>query len=90
MIFVEQGWAAIPRSGQELFEKLHMGEFTNLACFGLEDWVRTAIRGIPDEKSAARCDQCGGCEEKCPNGIPVRENLKRLREVAGVSDGLDG
>jgi len=68
----------------------HMGEFTNLACFGLEDWVRTAIRGIPDEKSAARCDQCGGCEEKCPNGIPVRENLKRLREVAGVSDGLDG
>ena len=68
----------------------HMGEFTNLACFGLEDWVRTAIRAIPDEKSAARCDQCGDCEEKCPNDIPVRENLKQLREVAGESQRLHG
>ena len=68
----------------------HMNEFTNLACFGLEDWVRTAVRIVPDEQSAARCDQCGGCEEKCPNDIPVRENLKQLRAVAGVPDSHDG
>lgn len=62
----------------------HMGEYTNLACFGLEEWVRKAVRGIPEEQSAARCNECAGCEDKCPNNIPVRENLKRLRELAGV------
>jgi len=68
----------------------HMSELTNLVCFGLEGWVRTAIRAIPDEKSADHCDQCGDCEEKCPNDIPIRENLKQLREVAGVSDSHRG
>ena len=62
----------------------HMGEYTNLECFGLEEWVRDAVRKIPEEQAAVRCNECGECEEKCPNDIPVRDSLKRLREVAGV------
>jgi predicted aldo/keto reductase-like oxidoreductase len=68
----------------------HMGEFTKLAAFGLDEWVRTAIRAVPGDKSAMLCDECGGCEEKCPNDIPIRENLKQLREVAELSEVSNG
>ncbi len=62
----------------------HMKEYTTLSCFGLDEWVRDAVRKIPEEKSLLGCDECGACEKQCPNDIPVRENLKELRVVAGL------
>ncbi len=37
--------------------------------------------GIPSY--ASLCKECGECEEKCPQNLPVRENLKKVVEYFG-------
>jgi hypothetical protein len=37
--------------------------------------------GVPAYASC--CQDCGECEEKCPQGLPIRENLKRVSEFFG-------
>jgi len=37
--------------------------------------------GIPSY--ASLCQECGECEEKCPQNLPVRENLKKVAEYFG-------
>ena len=43
---------------------------------------------MPPEQRASACSECGECEEKCPQHIPIREALKKVhaalyREPAG-------
>jgi predicted aldo/keto reductase-like oxidoreductase len=37
--------------------------------------------GIPGY--ASLCSECGECEDKCPQGLPIRENLKKVAEYLG-------
>ena len=37
--------------------------------------------GVPHYASC--CQDCGECEEKCPQGIPIRKNLKKVAEYFG-------
>jgi hypothetical protein len=37
--------------------------------------------GIPHYASV--CKECGECEEKCPQNLPIRENLKKVAEYFG-------
>jgi uncharacterized protein len=39
------------------------------------------LDGIPS--FASLCKECGECEEKCPQGLPVRENLKKVVAYMG-------
>jgi uncharacterized protein len=32
---------------------------------------------------ASLCEECGECEEKCPQSLPIRENLKKVAEYLG-------
>lgn len=32
---------------------------------------------------ASQCQECGECEERCPQGIPIRENLKKVAAYFG-------
>ena len=32
---------------------------------------------------ASQCQECGECEEKCPQGIPIREQLKKVEAYFG-------
>jgi uncharacterized protein len=35
---------------------------------------------LPEAEKAAACAACGDCEEKCPQGIAIRAQLKRVQE----------
>ena len=38
---------------------------------------RSLYRGLSEEKRADNCVECFECEEKCPQGIPISEYLKK-------------
>ena len=50
-------------------------------CFGRQEQVREALASIPADQNASNCNECGDCEEACPNDVPVREALKELEKV---------
>ena len=50
--------------------------------FGLAKGVRDRIRAIPAEQAPSVCSECGACEDKCPNALPIRETMKALEKMA--------
>ena len=56
--------------------------------FGREEWARQGYARLANhkdgDKSAAACKQCGSCLPKCPNSVPIIEQLK---EVAATLSG---
>jgi predicted aldo/keto reductase-like oxidoreductase len=61
----------------------HMEIHRQTKCFGLANWAPAALKSIPETQRAAKCNECGLCETKCPNTLPIRATLKELRVVAG-------
>ena len=50
--------------------------------FGLRSWAHDQYVDMDPGKRAERCTECGECEPKCPNDIPIREQLKMVREAS--------
>jgi len=40
-------------------------------------------RLLSEAERANACTECGACEDKCPQGIPIREWLKKVHSVLG-------
>jgi len=59
----------------------YMELYRNWKAFGLVDSVRRGLRIVTDERSAVNCNDCGECEDACPNDLPVRQMLKELGEL---------
>jgi predicted aldo/keto reductase-like oxidoreductase len=55
--------------------------------FGLREWAIRAYQKINAKSSIDRCTECGQCEAKCPNNIPI---IKQLKEVAKQFEGVLG
>jgi len=52
----------------------------NLAqVYGLTKKAKKDYLALNPEERASRCLECGKCEKKCPQKIPVREKLKQVR-----------
>jgi predicted aldo/keto reductase-like oxidoreductase len=60
----------------------HIFELYNLArVYGLWNYAREGYESFPDArwvggKQADECIECGECEEKCPQNIEIRAQLK--------------
>ena len=55
--------------------------------FGLRDWAESRYKRIPAEVLPENCNECGECETKCPNKVPVIAQLKEVAELfKGVRD----
>ena len=63
----------------------HLEIYRNWKCFGLEAWARRAVKEVPEAESAVQCDECGACEKKCPNELPIRKTLAELLDAAGLA-----
>ena len=44
---------------------------------------RFHYRNLPEDKQADNCVECFECEEKCPQGIPISEYLKKAHAWLG-------
>ncbi len=49
--------------------------------YHLEEWGTVRYAGL--EKTAGDCIGCGVCETRCPYDLPIREMLKKAKEVFG-------
>ena len=43
--------------------------------------VMSYNRMIPEAQRAFKCEECGECEEKCPQGIEIMSELKNVHEL---------
>ena len=55
----------------------------HLKVYGAIEAARRAYAKIPAEQRADRCSECGECEEKCPNGLKVRDLLAWTAQACG-------
>ena len=56
----------------------------NLArVYGLHEWAKGQYAGMDAARRADACLQCGVCEPKCPNTLPVMEQLAAVATALG-------
>lgn len=68
----------------ECFEMYNQGcmfDAPEVACANYEIVLGGMLTGRPG--FASQCQECGDCEEKCPQGIPIREHLKKVAAYLG-------
>ena len=49
--------------------------------YDLKEWAQMRYRNA--EKKASACIECGVCETRCPYHLPIREMMKKVKEVFG-------
>jgi len=59
----------------------HMEIHRNWKAFNLRDWAIYATGRMAQDRSMRLCDECGACEDACPNKLPVRDMLRELAEL---------
>lgn len=49
--------------------------------YNLKEWAVQRYASV--EKKASDCIECGACETRCPYNLPIRQMMKKAREVFG-------
>jgi hypothetical protein len=74
---------AIPK----IFDRYNRGRVYGLWDSAREDYARLGT-GWDKGAKADACVECGECEEKCPQNIPIRQQLKEAHEA--LTQGAEG
>jgi len=53
--------------------------FNQHNVYGLRDAARGSYQGLKPEQRASACVQCGECETKCPNKLPIMAQLEQVK-----------
>ena len=62
---------------EKLFQSFHI--WNELGMYGNEGKAKQAyFKDLPEQARADQCHECGKCEEVCPQGLSIRENLKEV------------
>jgi hypothetical protein len=65
----------------ELYNQAHMYDAKETVTQTYTTFLGGLFDGVPAYASC--CQDCGECEGKCPQGLPIRENLRRVSEFFG-------
>jgi predicted aldo/keto reductase-like oxidoreductase len=69
----------------QIFDQLNNGVLSG------QFWLSQIMyRRLTDSGNASNCEDCGDCEEKCPQGIPISDWMPYLHEVLGNEKEYDG
>jgi predicted aldo/keto reductase-like oxidoreductase len=73
---------AIPK----IFERLNLGRIYGLWETAEKQYAAIGSNKWDSGKRADACVECGLCEEKCPQKIPIRRQLREAHERLSVED----
>ena len=63
--------------------------FNSGVMFDAFDEARSGYQWIKEEARASSCIQCGICEEKCPQSIPISDWMPLVSAVLGEGQAYD-
>lgn len=67
--------------GVDIPGNFHLYNLANV--YGLTDWARAQYTTMDAAKRADACIECGECEPKCPNDLPIIEQLAEVVRKLG-------
>jgi len=59
--------------------------YNTAKIYGLVEWAKGQYGLMQADKRASACVRCGVCEPKCPNELPIMENLAKVDSELGCS-----
>jgi len=57
--------------------------YNQARIYGLTEWARVEYSRMDAGKRADACIRCGICETKCPNTLPIQEQLEEVARILG-------
>jgi len=65
----------------EIFKIMNCHRVYQLTDFAKKTYAEIRVSPWMDFKNASACTECGECEKKCPQSLPIREQLKETHKT---------
>lgn len=65
--------------GVDIPGNFHLYNYARL--YGLTEWAREQYAAMEEPKRAGACTECGECEPKCPNDLPIKAQLAEVHRT---------
>lgn len=69
--------------GVDIPQNFHL--LNRARVYGLTDWAKQQYANMEAAKRADACIKCGECEPKCPNKLPIMQQLEEVDEALGLA-----